>query len=132
MTWMVDYARTGRLLDIPWRWATGLGQHLVHILRSWWAPAAVILFFLMRHRKREENIIPPQLLQHLILYTAAGLVFWCFVGLISHRLTLTHFPLLLVALAALTVAHSRHACRWIAACVALSLGWHMLELSWQP
>ncbi len=126
--WMSDYAREGRMLDIPVRWATGLWQHLGYALQTFWVPGAVVLFLLFKRRLHPEPMVPAGLRRHLILYAVAGVAFWCMAGYFQPRLTMTHFPALLVLLGAATVTRSRHPNRWISACVFLSLAWHAIEL----
>jgi hypothetical protein len=128
--WMADYWHEGRPGDIPLRWVSGLGRHLLYTLQYWWPAIAASLLLLVLERRRAHGV-PAELQRHLVLYTAAGIVFWCVVGVIEPVLTVAHYPVIVVLLGALAWSRSSRPGRWIAVCAGLMAVSNLVCFWWQ-
>lgn len=118
VVWMADYVHEGRALEIPLRWLTGLGRHIGFTLWGF-APALVVMIALGSMGRRRGGVkVPDKLWRHLIVFAVSGAIFWMLVGWINLRLTVCHYPVVLVALGALTMGRSGRPCRWLAGVLA--------------
>jgi hypothetical protein len=114
--WMLDWLREGRGPEIPLRWATNLGAHLLHLALGFGVPLLACLVLLLR--KARTAAPAPWLGPPLVLYGLACAAFFVLLGHDPPRLSMLHFPW---ALGTLAATRTDRPGPWLAAVVLLQL-----------
>lgn len=113
VVWMADYVREGRAAEIPVRWARGLFTHLRFTVVGFATPLSIIVFLSVFGKARRRCSLPPGLLEHLGLLFVTGALFWMLVGFVNLRLTICHYPAVVVALGCVCVGNSEYPVHWV-------------------
>jgi hypothetical protein len=94
--WMLDYIRENRAGEIPWRWARGLVRHVANLALGFAVPFLASALLLLR--KARQTAPAPWLLSPLLTYGLCCVAFWVLLGFDPPRMSIVHFPWVLVAL----------------------------------
>jgi hypothetical protein len=112
--WMIDYCREGRVYEIPWRWLSGLGEHVSWAMVDWAVPLVICAFLALRKDVR-RFALDYDLKRHLAVYVVCSAAFWVLGSVPCHRLDVCYYPAVVVLFGALAMRKLARpsACLWL-------------------